>query len=134
MTKNKFRFLLILAATFVFSSRQEAVAVEKSSANEDLRIVRLLDSGWKFLNAEAEGEKPGLNTNGWQTVDVPHDWAINGPFDENNDMQLVQGTRRWRTGGQKAFGSDRRITACRHRLVPEFVGYPRFMEREKDFR
>lgn len=90
MTKNRFLFLLILAATFAFASNQKAVAIVNSITDENLRIVRLLDSGWKFLNEEAEGEKPGLNTNGWQTVDVPHDWAINGPFDENNDMQMVQ--------------------------------------------
>ena len=23
---------------------------------------------------------PLLNTDDWQTVDVPHDWAINGPL------------------------------------------------------
>lgn len=26
----------------------------------------------------------------WDTVNIPHDWAINGPFDLNQDMQFVQ--------------------------------------------
>lgn len=26
---------------------------------------------------------------GWETVSVPHDWAIYGPFDKNNDLQTV---------------------------------------------
>lgn len=25
----------------------------------------------------------------WKQVDVPHDWAIYGPFDRNNDLQKV---------------------------------------------
>ena len=57
----------------------------------ELRIIQLLSSDWKFKNSEVEGgEKPSLNTGDWQTVEVPHDWAINGPFDESNDVQVVQ--------------------------------------------
>ena len=26
---------------------------------------------------------------GWEKVTVPHDWAIYGPFDRNNDLQTV---------------------------------------------
>ena len=29
------------------------------------------------------------NDSNWQTVTVPHDWAIYGPFDGNNDRQMV---------------------------------------------
>lgn len=28
-------------------------------------------------------------SDGWQRVCVPHDWAIDGPFDRNNDLQTV---------------------------------------------
>ena len=28
-------------------------------------------------------------TDGWETVSVPHDWAIYGPFDKANDLQTV---------------------------------------------
>ena len=28
-------------------------------------------------------------TDGWEKVTVPHDWAIYGPFDRNNDLQVV---------------------------------------------
>ena len=28
-------------------------------------------------------------TEGWKMVNVPHDWAIYGPFDRNNDLQVV---------------------------------------------
>ena len=29
------------------------------------------------------------STSGWEKVTVPHDWAIYGPFDRNNDLQTV---------------------------------------------
>jgi beta-galactosidase len=54
------------------------------------REVQLLDTGWRFLNKEI----PTTNVNqvddsSWQTVTVPHDWAIAGPFDMTIDMQKV---------------------------------------------
>lgn len=66
------------------------VAFCQSRAGETRQIV-LLDNNWKFLNADIKnGAYKMLNTAQWQTVEVPHDWAINGPFDINNDMQLVK--------------------------------------------
>ena len=33
----------------------------------------------------------------WETVDIPHDWAIFGPFDKNNDLQNVAVTQNFET-------------------------------------
>ena len=33
----------------------------------------------------------------WENVTVPHDWAIAGPFDRNNDLQEVQVTQNFET-------------------------------------
>ena len=33
----------------------------------------------------------------WEHVTVPHDWAITGPFDRNNDLQEVQVTQNFET-------------------------------------
>ncbi len=52
------------------------------------RRVELLDSQWHFINEDIKGaEKPDCNTDNWETVSVPHDWAIKGPFDEEVDKQ-----------------------------------------------
>ncbi len=49
------------------------------------RRMEPFDSGWKFLQADAQGaEAVGFADGGWKTVDVPHDWAIAGPFLETN--------------------------------------------------
>ena len=40
----------------------------------------LLD-GWEFSR--------GSETNSWEAVRIPHDWAISGPFDKQHDIQVV---------------------------------------------
>lgn len=40
------------------------------------------DPDWRFLKADAAGgEQPAFADGSWRTVTVPHDWAIEGPFD-----------------------------------------------------
>ncbi len=51
------------------------------------------DSDWRFLKSESPGaEAPDFNDSGWRALSVPHDWSIEGPFDEKNP-----------TGGAGAF-------------------------------
>ncbi|MFD2718792.1 beta-galactosidase GalB [Hymenobacter monticola] len=51
----------------------------------------LLTTDWKFAKGEqTDAAKPDFKDAGWQTVRVPHDWAIYGPFDGNNDLQTVK--------------------------------------------
>jgi len=43
------------------------------------------DSGWRFLKGDpAAAEQPQFDDSAWRAVNVPHDWAIEGPFDEKN--------------------------------------------------
>ncbi|HUP04230.1 MAG TPA: beta-galactosidase GalB [Bryobacteraceae bacterium] len=40
------------------------------------------DDDWKFLKGEAPGaEQPSFNDSSWRSLTLPHDWAIEGPFD-----------------------------------------------------
>ncbi|MET0555374.1 MAG: glycoside hydrolase family 2 TIM barrel-domain containing protein, partial [Vicinamibacteria bacterium] len=46
------------------------------------RTTASLDAGWRFRRGEAVGaEQRGFDDAGWRTVDVPHDWSIEGPYD-----------------------------------------------------
>ncbi|MCM1319480.1 MAG: DUF4982 domain-containing protein [Muribaculaceae bacterium] len=47
------------------------------------RAVTTLNNGWLF----SKGALPDVTE--WQQVRVPHDWAIYGPFDRDNDLQIV---------------------------------------------
>ncbi len=41
------------------------------------------NQSWLFLNEGAEGaEAINFDDSGWRNLDLPHDWAIEGPFDE----------------------------------------------------
>lgn len=53
----------------------------------DAREVINFNKDWKFcLNIEADKNPadPEFDDSGWRTLDVPHDWAIEGDFDEHN--------------------------------------------------
>jgi len=40
------------------------------------------DAGWRFAKGDPAGaEQPGFADGGWRSLDLPHDWAIEGPFD-----------------------------------------------------
>lgn len=74
MKKILLSTISILAALSLFAQRSE----------------QSLEKGWKFTKGEVSGaEQADFNDSGWESVTVPHDWAIYGPFDVNNDLQNV---------------------------------------------
>ena len=57
-----------------------------------------LTHGWRFHQGAAEGaESPDFNDQNWQSVNVPHDWAITGPFSRDHDLQKVAVTQNFET-------------------------------------
>ncbi|WP_026714268.1 DUF4982 domain-containing protein [Flavobacterium daejeonense] len=74
--KKLFLFLTILSITSI-----QAQEVRKSI---------LLNKNWLFSKGDfKEASQIGFNDKKWQKITIPHDWAIYGPFDENNDVQKV---------------------------------------------
>jgi beta-galactosidase len=56
----------------------------------ETRTVITLKKGWKFQKGEhPEAVNINYNDTEWPTVNVPHDWAIYGPFDKEIDKQEV---------------------------------------------
>lgn len=59
-------------------------------AFSQVRIVKELDVNWKFKKGEInDAFQVDFNDSKWETVTVPHDWAIYGPFDKEVDKQTV---------------------------------------------
>lgn len=55
-----------------------------------LRDVITLKHGWKFTKGHHPNAiKTTFDDSDWESVTVPHDWAIYGPFDKNIDKQIV---------------------------------------------
>lgn len=82
---------------------------------ESPRSTVALEDGWKFAKGDfPDAEKSSFDDSKWDSVKVPHDWAIDKPFDMNIDMQYVQviqdGDKRamlrtGRTGALPCFGA-----------------------------
>lgn len=82
-----FTLLGLLLCVHGFSSETErALLVRMGNAD-----VRSFDGGWRFMRygLQADGtslpepsglERPDADDSGWQQLDLPHDWAISGPF------------------------------------------------------
>lgn len=52
-----------------------------SVTHSQVRTEILLEKNWKFSREDnPESIDPGFNDKSWQSVTVPHDWAIYGPF------------------------------------------------------
>jgi beta-galactosidase len=61
-----------------------------SLTSAQTRVVTGLTS-WKFTrNDDLSASVPGFDDSSWQSVTVPHDWAIYGPFDKEIDKQTVR--------------------------------------------
>ncbi len=61
-----------------------------STLHANVREVIELDKGWKFTKGDIEDAmNPNYDDRKWESVVVPHDWAIAGPFDREIDIQYV---------------------------------------------
>ena len=61
-----------------------------TSVSAQVRTEFLLEKGWKFTREDnPESVQPVFDDSQWQSVTVPHDWAIYGPFSSQNDKQHV---------------------------------------------
>ena len=77
------RALPILACTLVALLALGAVTAAAAGdwpAPGERRVS--FDAAWRFQKGDAAGaEKPDFADGGWRVLDLPHDWAIEGPFD-----------------------------------------------------
>lgn len=75
-----------------------AVLVSLPSVVYAQRSETYLKKDWQFHMGDTPGaEAVGYDDSRWETVRVPHDWAIKGPFDVNNDLQNVAVTQNFET-------------------------------------
>ncbi|SDE43275.1 beta-galactosidase [Mucilaginibacter pineti] len=66
---------LLLVALFFYST---------SFAQQGRQVINF-DNGWRFnLGAVDNGEKSDLNDTQWRTLNLPHDWSIEGEFKKEN--------------------------------------------------
>ena len=70
-----------------------------------VRTETLLEKGWKFTREDSkEFAQTEYDDQEWQSVRVPHDWAIYGPFSVENDKQNVAITQDGQTDAMEHAG------------------------------
>ncbi len=73
------RFLLGCALSTFLASELGA-----ADAPPPPRVTISFDSDWKFCKGDPDHVPSAIfNDSAWRTLNLPHDWAIEGPFDEH---------------------------------------------------
>lgn len=63
--------------------------VSRNSKAQERTVIDLREN-WKFFKGISDQAfQKDFDDHDWQRVTVPHDWAIYGPFDKENDKQMV---------------------------------------------
>ena len=84
-TSRYLGYLSIMAGTFV-TPLVLAAGPDSAAGGSPTRLASVrrvsFDEGWRFRLGDAAGaQNPAFNDSDWTQVTVPHDWAIDGPFD-----------------------------------------------------
>ena len=78
MSRKFVLFIVALFATLPSSLHGSAPAAASAVSSRRMNF----DRDWRFHKGEATGaERPEFDDSNWITVRLPHDWAIDGPFD-----------------------------------------------------
>ncbi|MCR8666743.1 DUF4982 domain-containing protein [Aestuariibaculum sp. M13] len=87
-------FSLLLLVSLIFSCSKTEEIVEK-----DARIVEDFNFNWNFkLGDVPEATQANFNTTDWRTLNLPHDWSIEGEFSEEHPAKPEGGALPTGTG------------------------------------
>ncbi|MDN3594816.1 beta-galactosidase GalB [Zunongwangia endophytica] len=76
---GKVFFALMLICSFAACKKQEKREIAEG------RIVQNFNKDWNFqLGKHSEAKDDSIDLTGWRTLDVPHDWSIEGEFSEEH--------------------------------------------------
>jgi beta-galactosidase len=73
-----------IGAAAVVSALDSASQLAAQTPNVSARLRDSFDFGWKFSRGDAPGaQQPAFADNAWRSLDLPHDWSVEGPFAQN---------------------------------------------------
>lgn len=62
------------------------------AASAEARQVQSFDFDWRFeLGDHTEASRPGFDDTVWRLLDLPHDWSIEGEYDQANPGGIAMG-------------------------------------------
>lgn len=117
MLTIKSRLTLLFCAFFLITTSLQA-----QKQKENSREIINFDTDWRFLKDDAKNaEEPKFDDSKWRQLDVPHDWSIEGPYDETNPTSRGGGYLPTGIGWyRKAFTVN--STYAKQKLFIEFDG------------
>jgi beta-galactosidase len=75
----------MIRSSIIASILAAGLSLATLQASESPRLRLSMDQDWLFsLDNPSGAEVPEFNDSTWRNVDVPHDWSIEGPFDDKN--------------------------------------------------
>ncbi len=90
-----FSFIILISLTFLISCQTPADAAESTKVREKTDF----DWNWKFhLGDINNGQEMDLNDSSWRTLNLPHDWSIEGNFSKDNPAGVGGGALPGGTG------------------------------------
>lgn len=118
MQKLLFIFLFVLFSCLQLYAQRQAIS---------------LTSGWKFYpGANENAASINCDETDWQTVTIPHDWAIAGPFDPKGDSNT--GKLPWKGEGWYRYAWSMPVAMQDKRIILLFDGvmaFPKVYVNEK---
>jgi beta-galactosidase len=75
--------MIFLLSIIIFA--QKNFSQPRNSVTDFHRSIADFDKGWHFHLGDVSGaEKPDTKDAAWRTLDLPHDWSIEGAFSKDN--------------------------------------------------
>lgn len=104
MSKSFFLSLTTVPLLITIALFSSSCSAPKESSSR-LRSETLLKDGWRFCLGDPQSAmSAGFDDSSWEGVTIPHDWAIFGPFDRSNDLQVVAVTQNFETEASEKTG------------------------------
>jgi hypothetical protein len=77
-----------------------------SFSQREARLVISFDAEWRFFKGDAPGaQSVAFDDSMWRTLSVPHDWSIEGPFEQVTSS-------RWRMSDRVGGSTAPSYTSC----------------------
>lgn len=74
---------LLLAMILAGAGAGSGFPAQSGAADNMPREHASFDFGWRFVRADVPGaEAAAFDDSSWRALDLPHDWSIEGPYDE----------------------------------------------------
>jgi len=83
---------LVLLLSLALMSTLSACSDKDTIQSEVARTRTSLDFNWQFyLGDEPQAKQQFFKDNQWRTLNLPHDWSIEGEYDQNNPAGIAGG-------------------------------------------